>query len=190
MSSGTSALAELLGDLASALDGLGVRWYLFGAQAAIVYGVTRLTGDVDVTVDLGTLRTTDLVATLVRSGFQLRVADIDDFVASTRVLPLRHDRTRLPVDLVLAGPGLEELFFDRVVVRAVGEATVPVASPEDIVAMKILAGRPHDLDDAAAIIRAGRATLDLDLVRRTLRLLEEALHRADLVPELDRLARS
>ena len=45
-------LAELLTDLGRALARLGVRWYLFGAQAAILYGVARLTADVDVTVDL------------------------------------------------------------------------------------------------------------------------------------------
>jgi hypothetical protein len=36
-----SALADLLADLGHAFDALGVAWYLFGAQAAIVYGVAR-----------------------------------------------------------------------------------------------------------------------------------------------------
>ena len=45
-----SPVADLLADLSHALEGLGVRWYLFGAQAAIVHGAARLTADVDVTV--------------------------------------------------------------------------------------------------------------------------------------------
>lgn len=44
-----SPIADLLAALASAFDTLGMSWYLFGAQAAIVYGVARLTADVDVT---------------------------------------------------------------------------------------------------------------------------------------------
>ncbi len=65
------------------------------------------------------------------------------FVERTRVLPLVHTRSRLPVDVVLAGPGLEELFFSRVEERNVGEVRVPVAAAEDIVAMKVLAGTPQ-----------------------------------------------
>ncbi|HEY5617144.1 MAG TPA: hypothetical protein VIK60_04325 [Vicinamibacterales bacterium] len=45
-----SPVAELLADLATALDEAGVAWYLFGAQAAILHGAARLTADVDVTV--------------------------------------------------------------------------------------------------------------------------------------------
>ncbi len=46
-----SAAASTLADLASVLEDLGLRWYLFGAQAAIHYGNPRATADVDVTVE-------------------------------------------------------------------------------------------------------------------------------------------
>jgi hypothetical protein len=183
----TSPVAEALRDLADTLTALGLRWYLFGAQAAILYGVTRLTADVDVTVDLGTRPTNELVTALCRRGFRLRVADVGGFVESTRVVPIQHERTRIPLDIVLAGPGLEELFFARASTQHVADVAVPVACPEDLVAMKILAGRPHDLEDVAAMIRRGH--IDLGIVRETLALLERLLDRADLVPELERLSR-
>lgn len=37
--------ADLLADLAGALDAIGVRWYVFGAQAALIWGRPRLTTD-------------------------------------------------------------------------------------------------------------------------------------------------
>ena len=40
----SSPVVDLLADLAAALDGGEVPWYLFGAQAAILHGVNRLTG--------------------------------------------------------------------------------------------------------------------------------------------------
>lgn len=43
------AAVELLGAVAPVLDRWG-RWYLFGAQAVIAYGVPRLSADVDVTL--------------------------------------------------------------------------------------------------------------------------------------------
>ena len=36
--SGSDPLTELFADLASALGELGVRWYLFGAQAVVLWG--------------------------------------------------------------------------------------------------------------------------------------------------------
>ena len=186
MPSRPSPVAELLADLRRALDALAVPWYLFGAQAAILHGAARLTADVDVTVDLGSRPTTALVSALTEAGFVLRDADAA-FVETTRVLPLVHTRTRMPTDVVLAGPGLEALFFARVEERSIGDVTVPVASAEDIVTMKVLAGRAKDLDDAVAVLRARGATLDLGRTRETLRLLEAALDRRDLVSELERV---
>ena len=46
----SSHIGEVLATLGTCFDSLGVRWYLFGAQAAIFHGVARLTADVDVTV--------------------------------------------------------------------------------------------------------------------------------------------
>lgn len=185
VSSLASPLAELLADLDGALAALGLRWYLFGAQAAILHGVARLTADVDVTVDAGALTNAALVDRLTAAGFALRVPDAEGFVERTRVLPLVHTRSRLPLDVVLAGPGLEELFFSRLEAQRIGDLRVPVASAEDIVTMKMLAGRAKDLDDVAAILRA--RPIDPARVRSTLRLLEQALDRRDLIVEFEGL---
>ncbi len=183
-----SPLADLLADLRQVLAGVGARWYLFGAQAAILHGAARLTADVDITVDPGTRTAGDLAMALGAAGFEPRVGDVAAFAEANRVLPLVHARTRIPVDVVLAGPGLEDLFFARAEQRSIGDVTVPVASAEeDVVTMKVLGGRAKDLDDAAAILRAQRWTLDLHRVRETLRQIEQALDRSDLVAALERI---
>ena len=46
------APVELLATLAPVLAARGDRWYVFGAQAVLVWGRSRLTADVDVTVQL------------------------------------------------------------------------------------------------------------------------------------------
>ena len=186
MSSSPQPVADLLADLARGFGALGVRWFVFGAQAAILHGSARLSADVDVTVDLGARSSRTLVDALSREGFELRVADADGFVEATSVIPLLHVSSRMPLDIVLAGPGLEEQFFARATQRRVGDVVVPVVSAEDLVAMKILAGRPRDVEDVASIVRA-RRDLDVEAIRGTLRLLERALDRADLVAELERL---
>jgi Nucleotidyltransferase of unknown function (DUF6036) len=177
-----SPVADLLADLAGALEGAGVSWFLFGAQAAILHGAARLTADVDVTVRLPpSLSNVALAEALERQRFRRRIAD-SLFTEKTRVLPLVHLPTTLPVDIVLAGPGIEDQFFDRVQVREIGSVPVRVASPEDIIVMKVLAGRPKDIDDVMAITAAYAEELDRAYIEVTLVALEQALSQSDLLP--------
>jgi len=182
-----SPLAELLAELGQVFGDLGLRWYLFGAQAAILYGSARLTADVDVTAELGSRPTVELVDALTAAGFDLRVADAAGFVERTRVLPMVHRATAIPVDVVLAGPGLEELFLSRATERWIGDVRVFLLAAEDLIATKILAGRPKDIEDAASVVRTHSSRLDVELIRTTLSLLERALDRSDLLPELERV---
>ena len=185
----SSHIGEVLAALGTCFDSLGVRWYLFGAQAAIFHGVARLTADVDVTVLPERHSTGRLASVMEANGFRLRVTATDDFVARTRVLPFVHSATRLPVDVVLAGPGIEEQFLDRAEFHVLEGVRVPIATVEDLVTMKILAGRPKDLDDAKGMLRARWEEIDLDHVRRMLQLLEEALSQSDLISQLEQLIR-
>jgi hypothetical protein len=182
-----SKVVEVLAALDAALQSIGARWYLFGAQAAILYGAARLTADVDATIDLGNRPIAALLTALHRHGFEPRIDDPADFAARTHVLPAIHRASGMGLDLVMAGTGIEALFFARSRRQQVEGVSIPVASPEDIIVMKILAGRPKDLDDAGAILAAQGEGTDVELVRQTLRELEQALDRSDLVAALHSL---
>lgn len=179
-------LLALLADFQRACAELQVGWYLFGAQAALLYGSPRLTADADITVQLGSVSNEELVEALHAHGFDLRITD-QAFVRTTRVLPIVHRSSGFPADVVLGGPGLEEAFLARAVNRAVHGLQVPVAAPEDLIVMKVLAGRRKDEEDVTAVLSAQRGRLDLELIRRTLRALAEALAQDDLLPTFERL---
>ena len=180
-----SPFAEVLYSLRGTFESLELGWYVFGAQAALVHGAVRMTADVDVTVFPGDLTTEALVEALEGHGFELRGVETD-FVRDTRVLPLTHLATGINADVVIGGPGIEELFCARAEYADLGGTMVPVAAAEDVIAMKILSGRPKDRDDVVAIIAAQGPVLNHDRVRETLELLEKALDRSDLVAELER----
>ena len=176
--------AELLADLAVALDALGARWYVFGAQAALVWGRPRLTTDVDVTVKCS-VSTEQLVRALDTHGFSLRIDGTETFIRTTRVVPLEHRASGLALDVVLAGPGLEDLFLDRAVPIDVGGTVVPFISPEDLIVTKLLAGREKDLEDVRGVLSERGSALDVTQIRTTLGLLEDALGQSDLMPVFD-----
>ena len=181
-----SPFGAALADLKEALAALRVDWYVFGAQAALVYGAARVTADVDVTLRLGKVTPARLATALKRHGFRLRIDD-PAFVRTTRVLPILHVRTSVPADLVIAGPGLEDVFLERSSVHDLGGVRVPVARAEDVIVMKLLAGRDKDLDDVAAIVAARGAGLDVKDIRTTLAMVEGALGQSDLLPLWERL---
>jgi hypothetical protein len=181
-----SPVADLLAEAGQAFREGKIDWYLFGAQAAILYGVARLTADVDVTVRLPSGQSAlALTAALESHGFAARVTD-PAFVTRTSVIPFLHRSTSLPLDIVLAGPGLEDRFFERAAVREIEGVPVRVASAEDIVVMKILASRPKDIDDVIAVLSAQGGALDAAYVTDTLKLLEDALAQDDLLPAFRR----
>jgi hypothetical protein len=87
---------------------------------------------VDVTVQCD-VPTDHLVRALATYGFSLRIDATDAFVRTTRVVPLEHLGSGLAVDVVLAGPGLEELFLERALPVDIAGISVPFISPEDLI---------------------------------------------------------
>jgi hypothetical protein len=181
------AALELLTALSKVLARWG-RWYVFGAQAVIAYGVPRLSADVDVTLRLLPDEPERFARDMEAGGFALRVED-PDFVRRTRVMPFVHLATAMPLDVVLAGSGLEDEFLERARAVDLGGTTVPLIDPEDLIIAKILAGRPKDLDDASGLWRLHGREMDAERIRRTLRLLEEALSQSDLLPAFESVQR-
>jgi hypothetical protein len=182
------AAVDLLQALAPVLARWG-RWYVFGAQAVTVHGVPRLSADVDVTVLLVPDAPDRFAQDMRAAGFELRVDD-PEFVRRTRVMPFAHVTSGMPLDVVLGASGLEEEFAHRAVVTDVGGVRVPVIDVSDLIVAKVLAGRPKDIEDARSLWRLHGPAADESRIRRTLRLLEEALSQSDLVPTLDSIVGS
>ena len=181
------AALDLIKALSAVLDRWG-RWYLFGAQAVVAYGVPRFSADVDVTVKLDPDDPEHFVRDMEAGGFTLRVDD-PEFVRRTRVIPFVHGATGMPLDIVLAGSGLEDEFLDRATTKDIGGATVPLIDVADLLIAKILAGRPKDTEDARNLWRLHGAETHRRRIRRLLRLLEEALGQSDLVSGFETIMR-
>ena len=64
--------AELLRALSQVLTDLRAGWYVLDAQVVMHWGRPRLTGDIDVTVQLGAVDMDRLITELQRAGFSLR----------------------------------------------------------------------------------------------------------------------
>jgi hypothetical protein len=67
-----------------------------------------------------------------------------------------------------------------------GGCLVPIVTAEDLILMKLLAGRPRDTDDVNKIVLRQSPHLNWDYLLETGRQLQQALDQ-DLLSELNRL---
>jgi hypothetical protein len=94
----------------------------------------------------------------------------------------------MPVDIVIGGPGLEELFLQDSERLLVGGVSVLVPTAEHLIVMKLLAGRSNDLLDAAAMARANE--VDFDTVEQLATLIADSIGEHDILSALAMLRRS
>ena len=119
-------------------DAAGVRAAIIGGVAASLLGKPRLTKDIDAIVMDAEAEA--LIASGARYGFQPRIADAVDFARNTRMLLLRFAEGGIDIDLSLGALPFEYEVIDRSSMIEVSRGvSIRVASPEDIVIMKVIA---------------------------------------------------
>lgn len=161
--SGESAL--LLLDVFDLLADQNIEYAVVGALAASIHGAVRASMDADVVLSVGVPQAEGIEQKLKIGGFQTELArgDFDDPIpALLKVIDQYGNR----VDLLIGLKGLEPQAFSRVTTVAFQGSTVRFIGREDFIAMKVFAGGPMDLVDAARAVTAAGASLDLELVRR------------------------
>lgn len=185
-----ASVAEHLQAIATALEPLGIRWYVFGAQAVIAAGAVRVTADIDITTE--DTPPSRLQAALTRAGYVLRpdIEDLEELIEQHRILPLVHEKTGMQLDVVRAGPGPEEGMLERLVLRRIGKQQIPFVSTNDLLVLKTLAGREKDLGDIRSLLQAAKGEIDLDLVRERLDELGRVIDDSTLRRSFDEQVRS
>ena len=107
------------------------------------------------------------------------------FAARYHVLPLIHEPTAVPIDVILAGtPGEQRSLARATLVRYLGQE-LPVIPLEDLIVTKLSSERERDVDDARGLVRVRADEIDAEAVRSSLREREAIFDRSDLVWTFD-----
>ena len=151
---------QLLAGLTRELRRRDIPFMHVGGQAVLLHGAPRLTQDIDITLALGP----DEVATVERVCRALEleplVADLASFARETFVCPLRDRATGIRVDLIFSNTPYERAAIARAVEVEMGGESVPFASAEDLILLKLFAGRARDLEDARSVVDRQGIRLD------------------------------
>lgn len=144
---------ELLEKLAVTLDAAGLPYMVFGGQAVLLYGEPRLTRDIDITLGVDTGQAPAVLRTIRQAGFRVLVSDPEQFLSRTFVLPVLDPDSNIRIDFVFSLTEYERQCIDRGKTIRIRRVDVRFVSPEDLIVMKTIAGRPRDLEDVASVVR-------------------------------------
>ncbi len=155
-------LRTTLADAVSFLDAQRVPYALIGGLAASLRGRPRATVDVDMVISADLDRALELVGVLEQTNFRPLFSDTAEIVQKSFLLPLRHRTTNVKVDLAIGLSGFEHQAVARAERLELAGSTIFVATAEDLILMKVLAGRPQDEQDLVGIVIAQGDHLDWD----------------------------
>lgn len=177
---------ELLVRLANELDACKLPYMVIGGQAVLVHGEPRLTRDIDITLGATTDEFDKVLDAAQKAGLKPLIENPRDFVRDTWVLPCADTRTGIRVDLMFSFTAYEHSAMARAAPVMMNGSEVRVATAEDLVVLKILAGRARDLEDARTVMLKNPG-LDRDYVKHCLRELESETGQP-LIARLDQLS--
>lgn len=168
-------LRTTLADAVSFLQKEGVPYALIGGLAVSLRGQPRVTVDIDIVIAADLDRALALAGTLEQTNFRPLFDDVTDILQKTFILPLRHRSTNVKVDLALGLSGFERQAVARAERLELAGSEVSVATAEDLVVMKVLAGRPQDEQELRGLVIAQGDRLDWDYCLKLAVDLGEAL---------------
>ena len=177
-------LPEAVARMARFTKEMGKPCALVGGVAVIARVFVRATKDVDLLVSCPAAEARALLDVARRHGFAWEESEVQDFLDAGLMRmwgpPSRRDGIGLDI-LLTDSPFNEDVVRHATVVEVLG-TSVRVATPEDLLLMKIEANRPIDLDDAIAIKEGFAGRLDLGYLREQAdRLGPDIRRRLDLL---------
>lgn len=163
----TGSLTEAIERVSKLAEAIGRPCAVIGGAAMVLRARPRPTFDVDLVVSATQTDLARILDVAESHGFTL----IDDpsarELAEEGLVQLDGpggSSASLGADLIF----VDSPFLERVVGRATvveGPFTVPIATPEDLLLLKLEAGRPIDLDDAIALKDVYETVFDREYLR-------------------------
>lgn len=160
-------LLPLLDGVCGFLDVKGIGWTHIGALATAYHGLVRasLHAEILLSMKAADLDFDGLADTLRSQGLTVEVrmgGEGDPLGFVVRI----SDGCSNQVDLIGGIPRLDPDFFERSTEDEFDGMRFRMASPEDLIALKVYAGGPKDIEDAKGVIEVQEARIDNELVIR------------------------
>ncbi|HEX68274.1 MAG TPA: hypothetical protein ENG13_04335 [bacterium] len=178
-------ITQLLSSLAKELEKKEIPYLIIGGQAVLLYGIPRLTRDIDITLGVEPAflpKIKDICKTL---SLKILPENPDEFVSQTWVLPVLEPESGIRVDFIFSFSHYEKIAINRGRKLKVEGALVNFASPEDLIIHKIISGRPRDMEDVKGVMLKVKK-IDFPYIEKWLKEFESVAGRK-LIEEFHRI---
>jgi len=170
--------------VANLLESHELAFALIGGLASSIRGRLRVTADIDIVVDCEVSAAVSLLKQLDEKSFRPFVDDAEISIRQFYILPIEDVASGTPIDLAIGASGFEKLVVQR---ASTPEGySIPVATAEDLLLMKLMAGRTQDVSDVKGIVELRKDTIDWDYCIEIAGQLQEAFD-FDLVEAIQNL---
>jgi len=143
---------EVITKIGKALEKSSIPYMIIGGQAVLLYGVPRLTKDIDITLGINIDKLPEIVDIAKSIKLKPLPQNVEAFVKKTFVLPTKDQKSGARVDFIFSFTPYEKQAIQRGTKIKIKNFPVNFASVEDVIIHKIIAGRPRDIEDAKSVI--------------------------------------
>jgi hypothetical protein len=122
---------------------------VIGGVAAILHGVPRMTGDIDLLIEASLDNARRMLAVLKELGY-----DTSEFVTPAELLSVKllMFENGIKIDVMMQIPGLDfSTAWNNKEIHCVDEQAFYLVSKADLIASKLAAGRQKDQEDVKAL---------------------------------------
>lgn len=164
---------QLLTKISQTLDQEHIPYMVIGGQAVLLYGVPRLTKDIDITLGVGI----DQLPKIKNIAHTLKLTPLvqdEGFIQRTMVYPCLDPESGIRVDFIFSFSPYERQALERINPVRIHDVIVKFASVEDVIIHKVIAGRPRDIEDVRTIMLKN-PDIDLHYIRKWLQVFQKSL---------------
>ena len=137
-----------------------VKIVLMGGMATSVYAPPRATFDIDGITEIGDEALEGFLRAVKGKGFVFNQRRPVKVIRDLSFLTLFSPRAGVYVDIFLAKSAFQKQIVSRARRVRIEGLTAYIVSPEDLILLKLLSGRPRDTEDVRQILLENRRKLD------------------------------
>ena len=157
-----NTLFQILKIVTTTARRLKIKVVVMGGMAISVYAPPRATFDIYAIGDIKGELLDRFLIDLKKQGFSFDEKNPVKTIAGMPFVTLYYRCFQIPVDLFIARDEFQRLIIQRARSFRLGGMELDVISPEDLILVKLLSGRPRDIDDIRQILTENAGVLDFN----------------------------
>lgn len=139
-------------DLLKLLNQHGVKYLVIGGYAVVLHGHNRMTGDLDLFIELSTENAEAFCAAYHEFGLGRGEVTAADFLEEGKMIRAGFEPMRLEILNRISGVSFEECYPHRVEIEIEG-VLVKFIGRDQLIANKLASGRDKDLSDVKKLTK-------------------------------------